>query len=63
MADDTTTDAPGTSADDAAETEPVEVDEAREELLGRFSEALGDAVVDSHVLAGKDLWIRVTNEA
>ena len=60
MADDTTTDAP---ADGAEETEPVEIDEAREELLGRFTEALGDAVVDSHVLAGKDLWIRVTNEA
>jgi NADH-quinone oxidoreductase subunit C len=57
MADDTTTDTP------ADETEPVEVDEAREELLGRFTEALGDAVVDSHVLAGKDLWIRVDNEA
>ncbi len=63
MADDTTTDAPDTSADDAAETEPVEVDEAREELLGRFTEALGDAVVGSHILAGKDLWIRVSNEA
>jgi NADH-quinone oxidoreductase subunit C len=61
MADDTTTDAPADEA--AAETEPVEVDEAREELLGRFTEALGDAVVDSHVLAGKDLWIRVDNEA
>ncbi len=38
MADDTTTDAP---VDDAAETEPVEVDEAREELLGRFAPRLG----------------------
>ena len=63
MADDTTTDAPDTAADDAAETEPVEVDEAREELLGRFTEALGDAVVGSHILAGKDLWIRVSNES
>ena len=60
MADDTTTDA---AVDDAAATEPVEVDEAREELLGRVTEALGDAVVGSHIVAGKDLWIRVTNEA
>lgn len=61
MADDTTetTDAP---TEDAAD-EVVEVDEARQELLGRFTEALGDAVVDSHVEVGRDLWIRVTNEA
>ncbi|MFN7148816.1 MAG: NADH-quinone oxidoreductase subunit C [Microthrixaceae bacterium] len=64
MADDTTTtDAPAGDADAAEETEPVEVDERREELLGRFTEALGDAVVDSHILAGKDLWIRVSTEA
>lgn len=59
MADDTTTDAPAQDA----ETEPVEVDEAREELLGRITEALGDAVVGSHIVAGKDLWVRVSNEA
>jgi NADH-quinone oxidoreductase subunit C len=60
MADDTTTDAPS----DAPEAEEPEArDEAREELLGRFTEALGDAVVESHIEAGKDLWIRVANEA
>jgi NADH-quinone oxidoreductase subunit C len=60
MADDTTTtDAP----EEGAETEPVEVDERREELLAGFTEALGEAVVESHVLAGKDLWIRVATDA
>lgn len=58
MADDTTTD-----ATDAPEAEPAQVDEARQELLERFTEALGDAVVDSHIEPGKDLWIRVANEA
>lgn len=62
MADDTTaTDAP--AGDAAAPEEPVERDEAREELLGQFTEILGDAVVDSYILPGKDLWIRVTGEA
>jgi NADH-quinone oxidoreductase subunit C len=62
MAEDTTaTDAP--SGDAAAPEAPVERDEAREELLGQFTEILGDAVVESHTLPGKDLWIRVTTEA
>ena len=57
MADDTTT------APEATEEEPVETDEAREQLLASFTDALGDALVDSHILAGKDLWIRVSTEA
>jgi len=72
MADDTTSDAPATDgptdagtagATTAAETEDVVRDEAREALLALFTDALGDAVVGSHILAGKDLWIRVSNEA
>ena len=68
MADDTTTDeaAPDAAADDAAaeETEPVERDEAREELLGRFTDLLGaDAVEEHHIVAGTDLWIRVATDA
>lgn len=66
MTDDTTT----AAADDAAEptapeetTEPVERDEAREQLLASFSDALGDAIVESHILPGKDLWIRVATDA
>lgn len=43
--------------------EVVEVDEAREALLARFTDALGDAIVGSHILPGKDLWIRVSTEA
>lgn len=69
MADDTTTTdepAPDAAAADAGaeETEPVERDEAREELLGRFTDLLGaDAVEEHHIVAGKDLWIRVSTDA
>lgn len=38
-------------------------DEAREELLSRFVEALGDDVLDSHIKVDKDLWIRVSADA
>ena len=43
--------------------EPVETDEAREALLAQFTEALGDSVVGSHILPGKDLWVRVSTDA
>jgi NADH-quinone oxidoreductase subunit C len=62
MADDTTT-APGTTEEAATEEEAVETDETREQLLAGFTDALGDAVVDSHILPGKDLWIRVASDA
>jgi NADH-quinone oxidoreductase subunit C len=58
MADDTATDAPADGAEEVTET-----DEAREALLASFTDALGDAVVGSHVLPGKDLWIRVGADA
>jgi NADH-quinone oxidoreductase subunit C len=38
-------------------------DEAREAILGRFVEALGEAVLDSHIVVDKDLWIRVSADA
>lgn len=38
-------------------------DERREELLGRITEALGDAVVGSHIDPGRDLWVRVVPDA
>jgi NADH-quinone oxidoreductase subunit C len=64
MADETTTDAPtDEKAAAATEEEVVETDEAREELLGRFTEILGDAVLESHIVPGKDLWIRVSTDA
>ena len=43
--------------------EPVETDEAREALLASFTDALGDAVVGSHIRPGDDLWVRVSTEA
>jgi NADH-quinone oxidoreductase subunit C len=59
MSDDATT-AP---AEETTEDAPEERDEAREELLASFTDALGDAVVGSHIVAGKDLWIRVATDA
>lgn len=41
----------------------AEVDELRAELVGRLQEELGDAVLASHVIAGKDLWVRVRSDA
>ena len=38
-------------------------DELRDGLVARLTELLGDGVVESHVLAGKDVWIRVTAAA
>jgi NADH-quinone oxidoreductase subunit C len=49
--------------DEAGETEARETDEAREALLATFTDALGDAVVGSHVLPGRGLWVRVARAA
>jgi NADH-quinone oxidoreductase subunit C len=62
MSDETASPASDTDTTTEAEA-PEERDERREELLGQFTEALGDGVVDSHVLPGKDLWIRVSSDA
>lgn len=59
MSDDTTE----TEAAETAVEEAAPVDEKREELLGRFTEALGDAIVGSHIVVDKDLWIRVSTDA
>jgi NADH-quinone oxidoreductase subunit C len=56
MTDETTTDAP-------APEETVERDERREALLARFTDALGDGVVESEIQPGLDLWIRVSTDA
>ena len=48
---------------DTETEEPVETDEAREALLASFADALGDGIVGSHIVPGKDLWIRVSTEA
>lgn len=52
-----------TEAEVAAQSDEQVVDEGRSSLLEAVSAELGDAVVESHLLAGKDLWIRVTEEA
>lgn len=39
------------------------VDEGRSALLEALTAELGDALADSHLLPGKDLWIRVGTEA
>src|SRR5690606_7792336 len=46
-----------------AETETEQRDERREATLAVLTEALGDAVVDSHIAPGHALWVRVTRDA
>jgi NADH-quinone oxidoreductase subunit C len=58
MADDT-----ATVADGADEAEARPRDEAREAVLATLTEALGDAVVGSHVAPGRGLWVRVTRDS
>ncbi len=43
--------------------EEVATDEAREAVVSMLRDELGDAVVETHVLAGIDLWVRVTADA
>lgn len=50
-------------SDSPTTEETPEVDEARSALLEAITADLGDALVDSHLWAGKDLWIRVSSEA
>lgn len=58
MSDAPTTD---TAAADEAPAEPT--DELRTDLLARLTEVLGDAVVETHVQAGLDVWARVSSDA
>ncbi len=51
-----------TDTTEEPQTEEV-VDEARVALLEAMSAELGDALVDSHLIPGKDLIIRVTSES
>lgn len=54
-----------TETPEAEATETVEEprDEAREALRDRFAAELGDAVVDSHIVVGHTVWVRVTADA
>ena len=45
------------------ETPAPEVDEAREAIVARLGQELGDALVASHIEPGDDLWVRVTRQA
>ena len=46
-----------------SETAAPVVDTEREQLLSLIKETLGDALVDSHVKPGDDMWIRVRTDA
>jgi len=47
----------------ALDGEATERDEQREELLQTLTEALGDAIVGSHIWPGHELWVRVERDA
>ncbi len=49
--------------EEAEESEEEAVDEVRAALLETIGNDLGDAMVGSHIIPGKDLWIRVSSEA
>jgi NADH-quinone oxidoreductase subunit C len=55
-----------TTTDDAAtkaQEEAPEVDEVRQGWLGTLTEALGDALVGSHIAPGRGLWVRVARDS
>ena len=51
------------SETDAEATATIVPDEARQALLEAISADLGSAVVGSHLIPGKDLWVRVSADA
>lgn len=65
MAEETTTETPAADAPDAAaeaeEAEPV--DEVQQALVDTLREALGDRVVEHHIVPGRRLWVRVERDA
>ena len=66
-ADAATTDEPGSVSGEAAtaapEPEPEVVDEERQPLLDLLAERLGEGLVATHVVPGRDMTVRVTREA
>jgi NADH-quinone oxidoreductase subunit C len=56
-------DATATPEADADGAEAPETDEAREALLARWRDELGDGVVGSHIRPGDALWVRVERGA
>lgn len=53
----------GTEATEATDTPEAVTDERRESVVARLGELLGDAMVESHIRPGDDLWVRVTRDA
>ncbi len=51
------------SSPEVTDAPAAEVDELREAVLAELSDELGDALVGSHLVAGDDLWVRVTRDA
>ena len=51
-----------TATEETAEEVP-ESDEAREAIVAELTEHLGDSVVESHILPGLDIWVRVKADA
>jgi len=51
------------AADDAEEVAVTEPDPLREELLDTLGSVFGDAILESHLKPGLDLWVRVTNDS
>lgn len=52
-----------TAVEEAEAEEVVEVDEAREALVGEIGEAMGDGIVETFVKPNDDIWIRVNRDA
>jgi len=63
MADATDTAPTDAAPTDAEVGDAPEVDEARQGVLATLTDALGDALVDSHIAPGHGLWIRVARDA
>ena len=51
------------ASEDAPTTEDTAVDETLASMRDRLVAELGDAALDSHIGAGRSLWVRVTPEA
>ena len=46
-----------------AAVEAAPIDEARAAVVDKLTQELGDAVVDSHIRVGDDIWVRVTRDS
>ncbi|MCP3912479.1 MAG: NADH-quinone oxidoreductase subunit C [Actinomycetia bacterium] len=51
------------SADEPATEEEPATDEQREDLVRALTNELAEGVVDSHIMPGTDLWVRLSNDS